>query len=151
VGRRHLSLVVALAAAALLAGAAAAAPVPSQPLLRGAVLSAEEAPPPVLVRTRADAVRAGARMLGADRRRLLGLSLRTRAAVVVFRAFPSCGHEVFVVRLERAGRTLRVHAGTSGPAPDAIVCQATTVGYEAVSVRRGAVAGVTRVVSRPAR
>jgi hypothetical protein len=150
VGRRHLSLAVlaACAAAALLAGAAAATAVPSRPLARGAVLATGGAPAPIVVRTRADARRAGQLMQAGDRRRLLALDLSTRAAVVVFRAFPSCGHEVFVVRLDRTAQRLRVDYGTSGPPGNAMVCQALTIGYDAVSVPRAAVAGVTRVTVR---
>jgi hypothetical protein len=153
VGRRHLSLAVpaAFAAAAVLAGAAAAAAVPSRPLARGAVAPSGVAPAPIVVRTRTDARRAGQLMGAGDRRRLLALDLSSRAAVVVFRGFPSCGWEVFVVGLDRVGPRLRVDFGTSGPPSDAMVCQALTVGYDVVSVPREAVAGVTRVAMRKAR
>jgi hypothetical protein len=152
VGRRHLSLAVpaACAAAALLAGAAAATAVPSRPLARGAVLATGAAPASIVVRTRADARRAGQLMHAGDRRRLLALDLSTRAAVVVFRGFPSCGWEVFVVGLDRNGPRLRADYETSGPPGDAMVCQALTIGYDAVSVPRAAVAGVTRVAMRQA-
>jgi hypothetical protein len=103
------------------------------------------------VRTRADARRAGAALQAPDRRRLLALDLRARAAVVVFRGFPSCGYELDVVRLDRAGPRLRVGYRRTPPSPGAVVCQALTTAYDAVSVPRGSVAGVTRVVLREAR
>jgi hypothetical protein len=137
-------------AAAVLAGTAVASAVPSRPLARGAVLATGVAPGPIVVRTRAEAARAVAPLRPADRRRLLALDLRVRAAVVVFRGFPSCGHEVAVVRLERVGSQLRVGYRTTAPPPGAMVCQAQTTAYDAVSVPRSAVAGVTRVVLRKA-
>jgi hypothetical protein len=104
-----------------------------------------EAPSALIARTPAQAERLSRLVRSQDRARVAAVNFSSRTIVGVVRGFPTCGYGVALLRVERAGATLRLVYTVHAPPPDVMVCDALTRGYELVTVPRTAVAGVTAV------